>query len=75
MTLKDTLADAILVPLENLGFYIDWDKVDKCEKIADDYAIKFAEWYEFMVRENDNLNERFTSKELIEMFKKEKGWI
>jgi hypothetical protein len=47
--------------------------INKCEKIADDFAINFANWYEFMLRQTDNLNERFTPKELIEMFKKEKG--
>jgi hypothetical protein len=46
---------------------------EECEKIAEEFAINFANWYEFMLRQNDNLNERFTPKELIEMFKKEKG--
>lgn len=68
MTLKEKFEKALI----NNWLY---DNAIKCEKIADDYAIEFAEWYEFMVRENDNLNERFISKELIEMFKKEKGWI
>jgi hypothetical protein len=45
----------------------------KCEKIAEQFAINFANWYEFTLRESDNLNQRFTPKELIEMFKKEKG--
>ena len=39
----------------------------------DEFAINFANWYEFTLRESDNLNERFTPKQLIEMFKKEKG--
>ncbi len=42
-------------------------------EIAESFAINFANWYEFMLRQSDNLNERFTPKELIEMFKKEKG--
>lgn len=42
-------------------------------KITESFAINFANWYEFMLRQTDNLNERFTPKELIEMFKKEKG--
>lgn len=49
------------------------DDAEQLEKIADDYAIEFAYWYEFTLRESDNLNQRFTPKELIEMFKKEKG--
>jgi hypothetical protein len=44
----------------------------QCEVIAEEFAINFANWYEFMLRQNDNLNERFTPKELIQMFKKEK---
>jgi hypothetical protein len=43
------------------------------EQIAESFAINFANWYEFMLRQSDNLNDRFTPKELIEMFKKEKG--
>jgi hypothetical protein len=42
-------------------------------EIAESFAINFANWYEFMLRQSDNLNGRFTPKELIEMFKKEKG--
>jgi len=44
----------------------------QCEVIAEEFAINFANWYEFMLRQNDNLNERFTPKQLIQMFKKEK---
>jgi hypothetical protein len=46
---------------------------DESVKIADDFAIGFANWYDFMLKQNDNLNERFTAKELLEMYKKEKG--
>jgi hypothetical protein len=48
-------------------------ELETLEKIAEEFAINFANWYEFMLRQNDNLNERFTPKELIKMFKKEKG--
>lgn len=65
MTLKEKL--------EIIKGYDEQDPYATFMTIADDYAIEFAEWYEFMVRENDNLNERFTSKELLEIFKKEKG--
>jgi len=57
---------------------------NKCEQIADNYAIEFAQWitnekskYSIMY---GNQNKRFadfdkeyTSKELLEIFKKEKG--
>ena len=56
-------------------FIENWlsDYAIECEKITEKFAINFANWYEFTLRESDNLNERFTPKELIEMFKKEKG--
>jgi len=47
--------------------------IECLEKIADEFAIGFANWYEFILRQSDNLNSRFTPKQLIEMFKKEKG--
>jgi hypothetical protein len=39
------------------------------EQIADDYAIEFAEW----LIENKILSSKMPTKELLEMFKKEKG--
>jgi len=44
---------------------------DNCEKIADDYAIEFAEWV--IDTDNKPIGE-FTIKELLEIFKKEKVW-
>jgi hypothetical protein len=49
------------------------EQAEKNAKIADDYAIEFAKWYEFMLRQTDNLKERFTENEILEIFKKEKG--
>jgi hypothetical protein len=46
---------------------------NQCVTIAESFAINFANWYDFTLKESDNLNDRFTPKELIEMFKKEKG--
>ena len=53
----------------------------ECEKIADDYAIEFLEWFDkncyargensFLLWANDD--EPLTLKELLEIFKKEKG--
>lgn len=61
-------SECLRIKFENI------DKViDSQEKLADEFAINFANWYEFMLRQSDNLNDRFTPKELIEMFKKEKG--
>ena len=74
---------------------LDWYLSGTCErkikvseesvKIADDYAIEFAEWcddnYFKNGKGNSNWsasmdwddNEKFTTKELLEIFKKEKG--
>jgi hypothetical protein len=51
---------------------------EECEQIADDYAIEFAEWVE-KLRDSDidSLGYAFwldnTTKELLEIFKKERG--
>ncbi len=56
---------------------------EKFEKIADDYAIEFAEWkdnnqYVRLIDGNwvsliIDIDAIYTSKELLEIFKKEKG--
>ena len=62
MTLKEKFeTKAIQFPYEANAY------AENCEKIADDYAIEFAEWV---------LNQPFAiivDKELLEIFKKEKG--
>ena len=45
----------------------------ECEKIADDYAIEFAEWLICMKDFKTGIYLIKTSKELLEIFKKEKG--
>ena len=49
------------------------DRSDECVIVAEGFAINFANWYHFMLEQTDNLNKRFTPKELIEMFKKERN--
>ena len=58
---------------------------NRCEQIADEHAIEFAEWcddnYFKNGKGNSNWsasmdwddNEKFTTKELLEIFKEEKG--
>jgi hypothetical protein len=55
-------------------------ELNKLEQIADDYAIEFAEWLRVDYYDNgdfwiawNNDKETKTSKELLEIFKKEKG--
>lgn len=47
---------------------------DKCEKIADDFAIGFSDWYLKVSEKYDSyLKLQNESKELLEIYKKEKG--
>jgi hypothetical protein len=46
----------------------------KCEKIADEYAIEFAEWYLKVSEKYDShLKLKEDTTELLEIYKKEKG--
>lgn len=52
----------------------------QCEKIADEFAIEFAEWKDKFISEIDDwkqdgvyLKNSYTTKELLEIYKKEKG--
>jgi len=71
MTLKEKFKEYTWQICED--YENDYKQAKECEQIADDYAIEFAKWYEFMLRQTDNLKERFTENEILEIFKKEKG--
>lgn len=45
----------------------------RCEEIADDYAIEFAEWLANDWTYDERWSRITDSKELLEIFKKEKG--
>lgn len=49
----------------------------ECEKIADDYAIEFAEWLRYNCVETDygwqNHGKYYSDTEILKLFKKEKG--
>jgi hypothetical protein len=52
------------------GELISWDRLfDSQVKIADDYAIEFAEWF----IKHKEFNKSKNTKQLLEIFKKEKG--
>jgi len=76
MKLKEQFEN-VEIMFENQTGILKYDELseapNQCVTIAESFAINFANWYEFMLRQSDNLNSRFTQKELIEMFKKEKG--
>ena len=54
-----------------------WEKENynakECEQIADDYAIEFAEWLSKNDLYDEILLQVSEPKELLEIFKKEKG--
>jgi hypothetical protein len=45
----------------------------QCEVIADDYAIGFGEWVEELVLEDFDTYSNNSMKQLLEIYKKEKG--
>lgn len=62
MTLREKfITDLSINTLGEAGRY-----ATECEKIADDYAIEFAEWLKDKPRNQFN-------RESLELFKKEKG--
>ncbi len=64
MTLKEKLFNAIF---DNAWEFKTENVIPQCELIADEFAIEFAEWVECSKIYYTPV------KELIEMFKKEKG--
>ena len=46
---------------------------DNLVKVADDFAIGFAEWIKLPRQRNEFANDLKTTKELLEIYKKEKG--
>jgi hypothetical protein len=61
MTLKEKFKEILT------AFWIDnWE--DECEKIADEFAIGFADW---LIKRETKYFESL--KELLEIYKKEKG--
>jgi hypothetical protein len=73
MTLKETLID-----------YLHEPYAYECIELADEFAIGFAEWSSFYKDKNRNskldmlhskskYDESYTTKELLEIYKKEKG--
>jgi len=57
------------VPIQFGGMYEPLLK--DCEKVADDFAIEFAEW----VIKYGQFNKSKSTKELLEIYKKESGAI
>lgn len=88
MTLKEKFIPLVWFNYKSFNVYQNKEKdknSNKCVEIADDYAIKFFEWtmdycvefYDSTERGNiykfSNHDNKYTNKELLKMFKKEKG--
>ena len=81
MTLKQILNDSIIINIEirdsenRMHYeYNHLELAEKCEKIAEDFAIGFAEWHLNLSKSDDW--EKFdynTTEKLLEIYKKEKG--
>lgn len=77
MTLKEKFKEILT------AFWIsNWE--DECEKVADEFAIEFAEWCDdnYFRMGNTNVwsdstdwedNVKYTTRKLLKIFKKEKG--
>jgi hypothetical protein len=68
MTLKEKFS--ALLPFYNVND--NNNKSIQCEKIADDYAIQFAEWID-KNHKSISLEIYSNKKKVLEIFKKEKG--
>jgi len=65
MTLKEKFKEILT------AFWInDWE--DKCEVMADEFAIGFAEWL-IIIYNEDIIYDAYSKKKLLEIYKKEKG--
>ena len=66
MTLRDKFKPKVSINTDGeAGRY-----AEECEQIADDYAIEFINWYAI---KGSWIEENLTNKQLLEIFKKEKG--
>jgi hypothetical protein len=73
MTIKEKF-DNIEIMFENQVASLKYDELSEasnhCEKIADEFAIGFLNWY---AMHGSWIEENLTTKELLEIYKKEKG--
>ena len=73
MTLKEKFKKIEIKLGENNTTNLVDVEAKECEQIADDFAIGFAEWYRKISPIMDKKYIGKNSKELLEIYKKEKG--
>ena len=66
MTLKENFLR--YTPVE-----FEYEYAEKCEKIAEEFAIGFAEWIDKKENLMHLIKIGYTTKQLLEIYKKEKG--
>jgi hypothetical protein len=72
MTLKEKITDEYIWTTEPIMDAEEVsESVDKMIEIADEFAIGFAEWLVIQYNE-DTIYSEYTTKELLEIYKKEK---
>jgi hypothetical protein len=70
MTLKEKFIPSTRKWDEENGWLDDeWD-AEECAKIAEEFAVGFAEWFSYL---KYNESRYKTNQELLEIYKKEKG--
>jgi hypothetical protein len=72
MTLREKFLEPTKVPNVKGVWVEDLDAVNQCVKIADEFAIEFANWFVLRYTEAVFYRENYTEI-LLEEFKKEKG--
>jgi len=70
MTLKEKFQEEPVVVYQE-SFILTNQSAERLVELADDYAIEFAEW---VIDTDDKPVGQFTITELLEIFKKEKGY-
>jgi hypothetical protein len=79
MTLKDKFRPLVWFNSGSFNVHQNKQKDEnsiKCEKIADEYAIEFSEWMakEYWLNSSSKYLKSTRTSELLEIFKKEKGY-
>jgi len=70
MTLKEKLFNIVF---DNAWEYKPENTTPELEKIADEFAIEFAEWYLDLWNRNDSSFDDNSPQKLLEIYKREQG--
>lgn len=68
-TLKEKFIKLTKKYSPNWGWYEDLESAEQCVKIADEFAIGFAEWLNGLDINDEVLQKHISTKELLEIYK------